>query len=372
MDLGQIFLESFLEAKEFKLLPPEDSRRPDLLVFELSRDTTKELDFIQSLLDADKVGEVFLTSEHTDPETLMKAMRIGAKEFFSQPIKKDQIRAALETFKNRQNHSGPKTVHKSGQILSVMGSKGGVGSTTVAVNLAAALTDKDQNKSVALLDMNILFGEIPLFLEITPKFHWGEITKNIDRLDETFLMNVLSRHDSGLHILPSPGYLNGHQAPTPAMMARLLELMKKHFDFVIIDSGQTTDETSLKIFQMSDQLLLVTILSLPCLSNTNKLIQSLSTYGYMEKSRIKVVMNRYIKKSDLSLEDARASIHGELFWTIPNDYTTTMAAINQGKLISQISPKSPISKNFKKMAEAICPMERGHDKKRWGFFKRRT
>ncbi|MDD2391135.1 MAG: P-loop NTPase, partial [Desulfobacterales bacterium] len=213
MDLGQIFLESFLEAKEFKLLPPEDSRRPDLLVFELSRDTTKELDFIQSLLDADKVGEVFLTSEHTDPETLMKAMRIGAKEFFSQPIKKDQIRAALETFKNRQNHSGPKTVHKSGQILSVMGSKGGVGSTTVAVNLAAALTDKDQNKSVALLDMNILFGEIPLFLEITPKFHWGEITKNIDRLDETFLMNVLSRHDSGLHILPSPGYLNGHQAP---------------------------------------------------------------------------------------------------------------------------------------------------------------
>ncbi len=102
----------------------------------------------------------------------------------------------------------------------MLGSKGGVGTTTVSVNLAVALSNSKRH-SVALLDMNTVFGEIPLFLEIQPKFHWGEITKNIDRLDDTFLMNVLSKHSSGVHILPSPAYLNGHQSPTPEIMERL-------------------------------------------------------------------------------------------------------------------------------------------------------
>jgi pilus assembly protein CpaE len=212
--------------------------------------------------------------------------------------------------------------------------------------------------------MNTLFGEIPLFLEIAPKFHWGEITKNIERLDDTFLGNVLTRHRSGVQVLPSPAYLNGHVRPTPDIMSKLLGLMRRMFDYVIIDAGQSTNDTALKVLGISDSLLLITILSLPCLANTNKMIKSLTDLGYVLPEKIKVVLNRYVKKSDISIEDAEAGIGKELFCTIPNDFNATMAAINNGKPLLEIAPKAEISKTFMGLANSLAlPIEESGKKK---------
>jgi pilus assembly protein CpaE len=302
---------------------------------------------------------------------LMQAIRIGVKEFFPQPINRSDVEHALRRFKERRVQAAPVATHqKSGKLISVIGSKGGVGTTTISVNLAVTLAGQEKNHSVAILDMNTLFGEIPLFLEISPKYHWGEITKNIERLDDTFLMNVLSEHSSGVHVLPSPGYLNGHQAPTPDIIERLLSLMKRVFDYVVIDCGQSTDETTLKTLQMSDEVLLVSVLSLPCLANTNKLLKSLIDLGYLRKERIKVVMNRYLKKNEISLQDAKKGIEHDLSWIIPNDYGTTMSAINNGKPLSEIAPRSKIVKSFEEMAVMMFPKEKAESKKKWGFFNR--
>ena len=245
-----------------------------------------------------------------------------------------------------------------------------MGTTTVAVNLAVAYSNRKQPLSVALLDMNTIFGEIPLFLEISPKFHWGEITKNIERLDNTFLMNVLTRHSSGVHVLPSPAYLNGHHQPTPSIMQRLLGLMRQLFDVVIIDGGQSLNDAALKGMQMSDAVLLVSTLSLPCLSNTNKLLRSFTDLGYIQKERIKVILNRYMKKNEIALEDAEAGIGQSVFFSIPNDYKTTMAAINSGKPLSELAPQSPIAGSIIELAEKLIPTEPGETKKRWSLFKR--
>jgi pilus assembly protein CpaE len=302
---------------------------------------------------------------------LMQAIRIGVKEFFPQPIKRSDVEQALKRFKERRAQATPAaTYQKSGKLISVIGSKGGVGTTTISVNLAVTLAGQEKNQSVAILDMNTLFGEIPLFLEISPKYHWGEITKNIERLDDTFLMNVLSKHSSGVHVLPSPGYLNGHQAPTPHIMERLLGLMKRVFDYVVIDCGQSTNETTLKTLQMSDEVFLVSVLSLPCLANTNKLLKSLIDLGYLRKERIKVVMNRYLKKNEISLQDAKKGIGHDLSWIIPNDYGTTMSAINNGRPLSEIAPRSKIVKSFEEMAEIMFPRKKAEFKKKWGFFNR--
>jgi pilus assembly protein CpaE len=208
---------------------------------------------------------------------------------------------------------------------------------------------------VALVDMNLLFGEIPLFLSLEPTHHWGEITKNIGRLDSTFLMKVLSRHSTGIQVLPSPSYLNGHQAATPEIIEHLLALMKTMFDFVVIDGGQSLNDTSLRILEMSDEVLLMSLLSLPCLANTNKLLSSLSHMQYRKKEQVKIVINRYLKKSEVSLKEAEESIHKEIFWTIPNDYKTTMSAINQGKALSSSAPKASISRNLKELAMLFTP-----------------
>jgi pilus assembly protein CpaE len=337
----------------FEVLEAADAKHADLLILELSDDFEKSMEAVDSLLKSGEVSEVFLTAESVNPMILMQAMRIGVKEFIAQPFNDLEIQHALKRFKERQISSAVQVGRKHGQIISVFGSKGGVGTTTVSVNLAVSLAKGEGPNSVALLDMNTLFGEIPLFLEMAPKFHWGEITKNIERLDDTFLSNILTQHRTGVQVLPSPAYLNGHVRPTPEIMAKLLGLMKRMFDFVIIDAGQSTNDTALKVLEISDTLLLISILSLPCLANTNKLLKSLTDLGYVAPDRIKVVLNRYVKKGEISLKDAEAGIGKELFFTIPNEYGATMAAINNCKPLFEIAPKSEITKCFLDLAVSL-------------------
>ncbi len=350
------------------LAGPDDTRRPDLLVFQLGQTADQDLAGLQRSMQEAKIGEVFLIADTADPKVILQAMRIGIKEFLVQPFKPSELKEALERFAKRRSQSAREPKSRNGSILSVFGSKGGVGTTTVAVNLAVSLAQMEQRPDVALLDMNTLFGEIPLFLEIAPKFHWGEITKNIDRLDSSFLQNILSKHRSGVNILPSPAYLNGHVRPTPEIMVRLLGLMKEMFDYVIIDAGQSTDDTSIKVLEVSDRLMLVTILSLPCLANTSKLIRSLVELGYAPKEKIKVILNRFMKKSEITVEDAEAGIGKEIFWVVPNDYSTSMSSINSGKPLVHVAPRAPITRSFLELATQLSTGGTETPKKRWALF----
>jgi len=368
--LSKKFLQIINSTAGLEVLAADDPRPPELLIYEIGEAAQKDIAHVQTILDGGHAGEIFLTSDSADPTVLMQAMRMGIKEFFSQPIDENEVRQALSRFKERRSGIVSSAPRKSGKIISLFGSKGGVGTTTVAVNLAVSLAQKEAAYSVALIDMNTLFGEIPLFLEMSPKFHWGEITKNIERLDNTFLTNILTNHPSGIKVLPSPAYLNGHVRPTPEIMTRLLSLMQQMFDYVIVDGGQSTNDTSLKVLGLSDMLLLITILSLPCLANTNKLLKSFTDLGYVKPDRIKVVLNREMKKGDISLKDAEAGIGQKLYWTIPNDFGATMAAINNGKPLPEIAPKAQITRSIKELAKIISLPAEETAKKKWRLFKR--
>jgi pilus assembly protein CpaE len=369
-DLVEHFQEIIENTERLQLLDADRANSAELLILELGETPERDFKQIELLLKNSKIREIFLTGENPDPKILMQAMRLGVKEFLPLPLNLNDVQTALERFLERTQSNPADPGMKNGKIISVCGSKGGVGTTTVAVNLSISYAHRKPPLSVALLDMNTLFGEIPLFLEISPKFHWGEITKNIERLDNTFLMNVLTRHSSGVHVLPSPAYLNGHHLPTPAIMQRLLGLMRQLFDVVIIDGGQTLNDAALKGMQLSDAVLLVSTLSLPCLSNTNKLLRSFTDLGYIKKERIKVILNRYLKKNEITLEDAETGIGQNVFGSIPNDYKTTMAAINSGKPLSQTAPQSPIAASFIELSQKLIPLEHQETKKRWSLFKR--
>lgn len=352
----------------FQVLEENTHARADLMVAEISGEWEAFRQRIEACLSADGAGEVFLIAPNADPQMLLWAMRAGIHGFFTTPLKDDEVQTALEKFKARVIHIAAEKSKPPGQVIGIVGGKGGVGATTVAVNLAVSLGRRNEKASVALLDMNTLFGEIPLFMEIQPQFHWGDLTKNINRLDETFLMNILSRHPSGVHVLPSPGYLNGHQRPTPQIMQQLLELMKPIFDYIVIDCGQNTNDTALKTFELSTHLLLVATASLPCLANTNKLLRSVINLGFVQQERVKIVLNRYTKQGDISSDDARDGLGQSIFWTIPNDYNTTMAAINQGRPLSMVAPKSKIARNFDELAGALMPAGQKPARKGWRLF----
>jgi pilus assembly protein CpaE len=368
-EVGQELERILLAAGGFRLSNPKE--RPDLLIFALSEKFDEEFKLLESLLASNAVGEVFVTSEVNDKDLLLRAMRAGTKEFLSQPLNELELHAALAAFQRRMQVSNLKEPIHNGKIIHLIGAKGGVGTTTVAVNLAMILAGIKNAGSVALVDLNTVFGEIPLFLSVKPAYHWGQIAKNVGRLDSTFLLNAMAKHTSGVHILPPPSYLNGHPPLTVDIMERLLSAMKNTFDFVIIDGGQSLDGPALKAVEMSDKILLITLLSLPCLNNTNKLMKSLSNVGAAQKERVRLVINRYLKKSDISIKEAEESVQREIFWNIPNDYRTTMSAINRGMPLYDISPKAGITKNLEALTDALIGGEgKKSEKKGWRLFKR--
>jgi pilus assembly protein CpaE len=340
------------------------------MILELDGTDRQIVEKIELLLESKAAGELLLLSENSAPDLLMRLMRIGVKEFLPLPLNEQEFKIAIDRFKARAVPGGSSEHKKNGRVISVIGSKGGVGTTTVAVNLGVFLAGSRKETSVALLDMNTLFGEIPLFLDLAPRFHWGEITKNLERLDQTFLMNILSRHQSGVHLLPSPSYLNGNNMPTLEVIDRLLGLMRSMFDYVVVDAGQSLVDSNLRALQHSDQVFLISLLNMPCLSNTNRLIKSLTELGCVSKEQVKVVINRYLKKSEITVKDAQAGIGSEIFCLIPNDYRTTMAAINQGKPIREVAPNSPVAATFQEMIRSLLPQTKAPKKRKWRLFGR--
>jgi pilus assembly protein CpaE len=166
-------------------------------------------------------------------------------------------------------------------------------------------------------------------------------------------MDILSKHHSGVYVLPSESYWKEGEKTTPKIMERILTLLKRMFDFIIIDAGTSIDESTVKACEMSDMIFIVSVLSLPCLSNTSKLLNSLTEIGYPQKERIKVIINRYIKQSELTLKDASEGIKKDIYWTVPNDYKSTMNAINQGLPLSSVASHSPIAKSLQDLVANI-------------------
>lgn len=336
----------------------DDPKTCDLWILEIGEDPPKEFELIKTIKSLGAEKEVFLTSSRLEPDLLIQALRAGAKEFFPQPINKEETKNALIKFKElRETEKVVKEKKKKGKIIDIVGSKGGVGTTTVAVNLATSLAQSEGAPLVALVDMNLLFGEIPVFLDIESGFNWAEVARNISRLDSTYLMSILTKHSSGVYVLPSPTGLDGVNVATPEIIEKLFEEMQEIFDFVIIDGGQSIDEISFKIFEMADIVLLVSILSLPCLTNVKRLLWTFKRLGNPPEENIQIIVSRFIKKSEISLQEAERSINKEIFWIVPNDYLTTMSAINLGKTLVNVSAGSEISKNFVALAKKFMEKE---------------
>jgi len=343
----------------------------DLLIVEIGGDIQEEFQLINRIQASGSYGEIFLTSQSTDPSLLISAMRLGIREFFSQPLREEDVKGALLKFKRRSGRMVPteKVSSRQGQIINVLGAKGGVGTTTIAVNLATGLASLEGRPSVALIDMNLLFGEVPLFLNLKPVFDWLEVSRNISRLDATYLMSVLLKHSSGVHVLPSPATLIEDNAVAPEVIETLMKLMQAMFDFVVIDSGQSLDQLSKAILQLLDRLVLVTIPSLPGIINIKRLLETFRTLGYPSEDRIEIVVNRHNQKSGVSFDEAEKTLRKKIAWTVPNDYRNTMDAINRGEPLTVLAKNADMTKALNDMASNLAKREAAtrKDKKR-SFF----
>jgi pilus assembly protein CpaE len=336
-----------------RLSTSEDRGYPDLIIFELDEDRDKTFAQIQAVLSTSPATEVFLTATRHDSDLLLQAIRTGVKEFIPQPIQEDELRQAFRRCKDRNREQKNTAAEEGGKLINIIGGKGGVGTTTIAVNLASSLVDASRDHSVVLVDLNPQFGDVGLFLDLTPTHTFGDVTKNISRLDPTFLMSVLTKHNSGLNVLPSANVIEEIGVLTAESAVKTLDLLKSTFDYVVVDSGHSLDDITIATLNMSSSVFIVTSLTLPILRNTKRFLDIFSDLGH-DANEIKVVVNRYHAKNvDVSLKDLENVLKQKPHWMIPNDYFTSLSAINKGEPISSISKRSEIAKSFAKLAESL-------------------
>jgi pilus assembly protein CpaE len=359
-------LEEIINSVKGFNLNPGDSQSCDLLVKEMGDDPAKDFEIIKEIQDSKTAKEVFLTSRDTKPEILLKALRTGVKEFFPQPIQTEEVKNALLRFKEKEESQGTtKATVKQGKVIDVMGGKGGVGTTTVAVNLATALVKSGSAKSAVLIDLNHNFGEVPVFLGIKTSFDWANLVKDISRLDATYLDSILFRHSSGIQVLSSSGRLTDDYQATPQAINVLLKLMRTKFDFIVIDSGQFLNGVQKEILKTSDMLFLIAVLSLPCLINVKKKMSIFHNLGYPNEKNIHIIINRFQKNSFITLKEAEESLNKKALCCIPNDYQLTMSAINQGKPLFILNNKTKISYCFRDLSSNVIGKS---PKKKKGLF----
>ena len=341
----------------------------DIFIMDVEGEPDKAFSLIKMMQSTGRAESFFLTSRDANPQILIQAISMGVKGFFPQPINREDVKAAILKIKEEKFRDDPGVTqpNKKGKIINVFGTKGGVGTTTIAVNLASNLAALEGSPEVVLVDMNLHFGEVPLFLGMEPIFDWIEVIKNISRLDRTYLMSILLKHPAGIHVLPAPSKFSDDISVNHQNIEDLFNALQSIFDYVVVDIGQSLDGVAKTLIRMSNTLLLVTLLSLPCLINTRKLQSTLRYLGYPYEESIKVIVNRYVNSSDISLKDGEKSINKKFFFSIPNDYDTTMRAINLGKPIRMINHGSEISNKFMELAHTIAGKS---EKKKLGLFFR--
>jgi pilus assembly protein CpaE len=295
-------------------------------------------------------ASVIACSSEKNVEGFLALMRAGAVEYLLRPIAQEELHLSLQKVGRLIFQSTAEVEAPSGQIVAVYNPIGGMGTTTVAVNLAAALAA--DGAKVALVDLNLEAGDINTFLNVNPAYTLSSVTSNIDRLDANFLMSVMTRHASGPFILTEPLEVDESVSITPDQVQRLLEVLKKIFTYVVVDCAGQLAGCNLPIMNSSDLILFNTTLSLPGLKNTRRYLLALANKGH-DRDRVKLVINRYLPKSDIQLKDAEKVLGVPVYQAIPNDYAGVVSSVNKGMPVVKLLPKSPVSKAILGLAERV-------------------
>jgi pilus assembly protein CpaE len=288
-------------------------------------------------------------SSSTDGNLILRAMRSGVKEFLPQPVRIEDLVAALERIGTQRFGRGERS--RGSTVIAVAGATGGVGATSLAVNLACVFA-ADPRNTAALLDVDLCLGDADVFLDTIPDYTLVDVAQNVTRLDFTLLKRSLTKHSSGLYLLPRPVQLEDAALITPDDMRRVIGLLKATFTHLVIDLSKSYSPIDLVAMEMANHVLLVTQLDLPCLRNIVRLMMS---FGQMEsiKDKVKIVVNRVGLDSHIGLKKAQETIGREIFWQLPNDYRTMVEVRNNGVPLLEQAPKAAITQSIISLADAL-------------------
>ena len=310
---------------------------------------------------------VLPASATCDSTLILKAIRAGAREFLTLPTEASELMEIItRLFRGRDD--SPSSAVKGPQIITVTGAAGGVGCTSLAVNLATSLAGSHEYETI-LLDFDLMFGSVDACLDIIPDHTLFNVVQNFDRLDLTLLKRSMTRHASGLYVLPHPVALEDAAKIDPETLKRLLGLLKAAFPSLVIDTSKGLQSSDFVAFEMADVILMVIVLDLTCLRNTARLLNLFQQFEGMA-DRVKLVVNRAgSAESEISLKKAEETLKMPISWQIPLAVKPFQNARIRGVPLGEVAAGSRPHQAILEIARALRPAPSSESKKpRKGLF----
>jgi len=271
---------------------------------------------------------VLAVSASSDAEQIIAVMRNGCTDYLAKPVQHEALQTALRRVELKQRERSQKN-KKHGKVISVIGTKGGTGVTTVALHLSLSLA-RESGKKCLLIDLHPALGDTSLYLGVLRnKYSFYELAASSDRLDEDLIHGFVLHHDSGLDLLDSPDSVDFSSYATPAAIEQAISFLAETYNYVVVDCPPGLSDTNLSALTQSDQIAIVLTAELPAVRNAVRYTEYLSKLGINSKNFF-LVLNRYSKKGPLGDEKLEKTLPHPIGLRVPNSYQDVIRSINAG------------------------------------------
>jgi len=349
-----------LAGSELASLAQPAAKQPDVIVIDL-RDQTHLPVALPLLKRQHPSTGVVIVASRLDPALLLEAMRSGVNEFVTDPVSASELDAAIK----RLIAQRPITVPQ-GQIFAFIGAKGGVGTTTVVVNVATALAKLPGHEETLLIDLHVANGDAAVFLGQEPRFSIVDALENTHRLDTVFFQGLITKTKSGVSLLASSERVM--VAPLDVRRVRsLLEFAAQHYRYIVLDVPRS-DPAMLDALEGVARIVVVTNQELATVRSSSRMASSLrQRYG---KDKLSVVVSRADRLAEIRHEDVERAVGSTVQHSFPSDYRRALEALNKGRPLT-LENHNELSSAFVKFAESLAGVERARVERtpsRFGLF----
>lgn len=350
LGMDTIWLEA--DCSRYEFFPDiVEQTTPDVGVVSIDSNLESAINLISRLTSECPGTALLAASASSEGQQILKAIRAGAREFLTLPPNDQELSEALDRI-SATKFGGSDSRNRSCEVIAVAGATGGVGSTSTAVNLGCVLAEEPRN-SVALVDLDIALGDADVFLDAIPDYTLADVVQNISRLDIQLLKRSLTKHGSGLYLLPRPVELHDVEGIDAASLRKVIGLLKASFTHLILDLSKTYNELDMAAIESASRVMLITQLDLPCLRNVVRLMMSFDeTEGLQDK--VDIIVNRAgLDTGQISLKKAKETLGRDIFALLPNDYRTMVEVRNNGVPLITQAPRAALTQAFRDMARSI-------------------
>ena len=325
-------LKQYFAEKDASLIRTLREVHPEVCIIDLDRDRPMALETVEYLRRTSlNPISIFAVSSRMEPEAIIEAMRSGCTEYLEKPILAERVQEALMQVARKKRDSFVPEVQ--GKLVMLMGVKGGVGTTTLAVHLAYSLA-KRSHKKVLLVDHHPELGEITLHLGLDHhNYGFYELACNLSRMDAELLQGFVLKHESGLEVLASPEGLGMTPKTTPEAIQQTLRFLLRMYDYVVVDTDCRLDEQNLAMVELSDEFSLIATPHLPSVRATSRYLDYLLRLNF-PTAKSQVVLNRWSKRAPLSVENIEKALRRKISLIIPNSEQELGEAISTGIPVS--------------------------------------